>query len=257
MSELTRRQHEILVQVIESHIESAEPVGSRHLAESLQRPYCPATVRHEMGGLEELGYLSHMHTSSGRIPTDKGYRYYVDHGLAEEVFSTHPFMVCMNRVKEDEEENLESYAERISFILAMLSQEVGLIILGSQGDATEREKESFKILLKGTTSLFDKPEFKDTYKMKLLFEVLEEKNRLAKWISEKTQSSGVSVSIGRENKLESLRDCSVVSAKYTAGNSEGTIALVGPTRMRYARALPLVLKASDMIHQVIDWWERN
>ncbi len=72
------RKKEILKQVILNFIEKAEPVSSQVLVESLKNEISSATIRKEMADLEDMGYLSHLHTSSGRIPTDAGYRYYID-----------------------------------------------------------------------------------------------------------------------------------------------------------------------------------
>lgn len=78
---LTERQRSILQSIVENYIRSAEPVGSRTIAKHSQIKYSSATIRNEMADLEELGYLEQPHTSAGRIPSEKGYRYYVDHIL--------------------------------------------------------------------------------------------------------------------------------------------------------------------------------
>jgi heat-inducible transcriptional repressor len=74
---LTERQKLILALVIRDHIESAQPVGSRHLVDHYGLDISPATVRNEMSALTEAGYLRQLHTSAGRIPTEEGYRYFV------------------------------------------------------------------------------------------------------------------------------------------------------------------------------------
>jgi len=84
MGDLDPRKQEILKSIIDAHIHTAEPVGSEMLAHRLRLGLSSATIRLEMAALEELGYLSHPHTSAGRIPTDRGYRVYVDAILGEE-----------------------------------------------------------------------------------------------------------------------------------------------------------------------------
>jgi len=81
---LDPRKQEILKAIIDQHIYSAEPVGSETLAHRLRLGLSAATLRLEMAALEELGYLTHPHTSAGRVPTDRGYRVYVDAMLEEE-----------------------------------------------------------------------------------------------------------------------------------------------------------------------------
>ncbi len=81
--ELGDRKKNILQLIIESYIETAEPVGSRYIAKKNDLSLSPATIRNEMADLEEMGYIMQPHTSAGRIPSDKGYRFYVDHLMAD------------------------------------------------------------------------------------------------------------------------------------------------------------------------------
>lgn len=80
---LTNRQLLILQLTVDDYIQSAQPVGSRQLSKKPEAPFSPATIRNEMADLEEMGFLEKTHTSSGRIPSEKGYRFYVDHLLQE------------------------------------------------------------------------------------------------------------------------------------------------------------------------------
>ncbi|WP_067622022.1 heat-inducible transcriptional repressor HrcA [Alicyclobacillus acidiphilus] len=81
---LTPRQELILSAIIEDYVRMAEPVGSRALAKHDDIQFSPATIRNEMADLEEMGYLTQLHTSSGRIPSQKGYRFYVDNLLQQQ-----------------------------------------------------------------------------------------------------------------------------------------------------------------------------
>jgi len=78
-SDLDARKATILEAVVAEHIDTAQPVGSSSVAHSADLGVSPATVRSEMVALEREGYLAQPHTSAGRVPTDKGYRYFVDH----------------------------------------------------------------------------------------------------------------------------------------------------------------------------------
>nr|WP_263328493.1 heat-inducible transcriptional repressor HrcA [Neobacillus sp. Marseille-Q6967] len=84
---LTDRQLLILQVIVDDFIRSAQPVGSRSLSKKEEISFSSATIRNEMADLEELGYIEKTHTSSGRVPSEKGYRYYVDHLLAPEVLN--------------------------------------------------------------------------------------------------------------------------------------------------------------------------
>ncbi|MGH2591879.1 MAG: HrcA family transcriptional regulator, partial [Anaerolineae bacterium] len=83
MRDLTPRQQTILAFVIREHVESAKPVSSKALVEKYGLDFSPATIRAELARLEDLGYLTHLHTSAGRQPTDAGYRYFVQRLMGE------------------------------------------------------------------------------------------------------------------------------------------------------------------------------
>ena len=76
--ELDDRKSKILRSIIKNYLETGEPVGSRTISKILDLQLSSATIRNEMADLEMLGYLEHLHTSSGRVPSSKGYRFYVD-----------------------------------------------------------------------------------------------------------------------------------------------------------------------------------
>lgn len=102
---LTDRQRLILNAIIDDYIRSAEPVGSRSISKRGDVNYSPATIRNEMSDLEELGYLEQPHTSAGRVPSQKGYRYYVDH------------LVQLGNISNDELQRIQMFfAERVNEI---------------------------------------------------------------------------------------------------------------------------------------------
>src|SRR5438128_12308186 len=81
--DLSQRQREILLRVVEEYVATGQPVGSKNLVERAGMRVSSATVRNELAELERLGLLTHPHTSAGRVPTDRGYRYYVDRLLEQ------------------------------------------------------------------------------------------------------------------------------------------------------------------------------
>ena len=81
--ELDERKTKILNAIIRNYLETGEPVGSRTISKYTDLNLSSATIRNEMADLEELGYILQPHTSAGRIPSDKGYRFYVDHLMEE------------------------------------------------------------------------------------------------------------------------------------------------------------------------------
>src|SRR5690348_10771740 len=83
MSALTQRQEMLLNMVVEGHVQLGQPVGSKWLSQQSSTSWSPSTIRAELAELEGLGYLGHPHTSAGRVPTDAGYRFFVDSLLRE------------------------------------------------------------------------------------------------------------------------------------------------------------------------------
>lgn len=84
---LTNRQLQILQVIVDDFVTSAQPVGSRQISKKEGITFSPATIRNEMADLEELGFLEKTHTSSGRVPSEKGYRFYVDHLLQPQIIT--------------------------------------------------------------------------------------------------------------------------------------------------------------------------
>jgi heat-inducible transcriptional repressor len=97
---LTNRQLLILQLTVDDFIQSAQPVGSRQLSKKPEAPFSPATIRNEMADLEEKGYLEKTHTSSGRVPSEKGYRFYVDHLLTPEKLNVEDIKKIISIFKE-------------------------------------------------------------------------------------------------------------------------------------------------------------
>ncbi len=100
--ELNERERGILRHVVHNYIQSAIPVGSRYISKHFESQLSPATIRNVMADLEEEGYLSHPHTSAGRIPTDLGYRYYVD------------YLMDVQRLSEDEKLDIHRQLDKTS-----------------------------------------------------------------------------------------------------------------------------------------------
>ncbi len=252
METLTPRQQRILNGVINVHIESAQPVSSKLVTERYRLQFSPATVRHEMGLLEEMGYLTHPHISSGRVPTDQGYRYYVDCDF-EEVLSSSYFLERLKEGLTDAAKEIESFAEKVSGMLSSFSEEAALVMVPDPPVEDFKKAKRHRLFLQGSAYILEKPEFQDLEKLRSLFRTFEEKIKLMDWLAENTYEHEVSISIGREYQPEALWDCSVISIRYGArGKSLGTLAIVGPRRMRYSRTVPLVRQAAQFIRQTLE-----
>jgi len=119
--EITPRQSFILRKVVESHVELDQPVGSKWIAELEDVPWGPSTVRAELARLEEGGLLEHPHTSAGRVPTDRGYRTYVDELMAEGRLPVPRKRLELSTMRREVDEALRATSEQLSQVTNLLA----------------------------------------------------------------------------------------------------------------------------------------
>lgn len=150
MTMLTNRQLEILQVIVDDFITSAQPIGSRQISKKGHIPYSPATIRNEMADLEELGLLEKTHTSSGRVPSDKGYRFYVDH-LLEPQHATLDDIHQIRAVFKGQMLEMEQVIRESAQILSQLTSYTS-IMLGPDVQS-HRIREFSLVLLTGNTAV--------------------------------------------------------------------------------------------------------
>jgi heat-inducible transcriptional repressor len=126
---LDDRRKEVLRSLVELHVETGEPVGSESLARALHRSVSPATLRNIMADLEALGYLDHPHTSAGRMPTDEGYRFYVDSLMGRPRPLAPEDAAAIQSGLRKPEASANQVLENASRLLSKLSQHVGFVVL--------------------------------------------------------------------------------------------------------------------------------
>src|SRR5215210_3417799 len=119
--ELTARQEIILRAVVEGHVDVGQPVGSKWLAEEKEMPWKPSTIRAELARLEELGLLQHPHTSAGRVPTDQGYRHYVDELLEGGALPVPRKGVQLGAMRREIDEAMRATTEQLSQMTNLLA----------------------------------------------------------------------------------------------------------------------------------------
>ena len=119
--DLSQRQREILVQVVEEYVATGQPVGSRHLVERTGMRVSSATVRNELAELERFGLLTHPHTSAGRVPTDRGYRYYVDRLLERPATRLPTFPLDLTAARSEVESALQATTEMLSQVTRLIA----------------------------------------------------------------------------------------------------------------------------------------
>jgi len=126
---LTDREKQVLQQIIHSYVLSARPVGSRYISKHSDLGLSPASIRNIMAELEERGFIDHPHTSSGRIPTDKGYRYYVDTLMQIDRLTSKEKAIIRNVVKKNTETKLAEILKDSNKILSYISHLLAVISL--------------------------------------------------------------------------------------------------------------------------------
>lgn len=338
--QLTDRQKRIFSIIVDSYVETAEPVGSRTIAKRYDLDLSSATIRNEMSELEEAGFITHPHTSAGRVPTDLGYRYFINYLLRKETVSQQLASDISNEFQK-EMEGLDDLLEKATRVLSALTGETSIVIYPEMKDLIfnqislhrlsenhvaavwfsasgliqnqmidmrdEVSEETLKMImnffnselsgipfgemkqeilrrlserkdslaylyqqalqitedslrkiqaarlkLEGAFHILEKPEFQDIAKTRLLFQALEQKDRLCHLLREDIADTGIKVHIGRENQWQEIWDCSLITTSYKwAGHGAGVLGILGPSRMRYGAVMAIVDQISRELSQVL------
>ncbi len=247
---LTDRQQKLIATIIETYVETAEPVSSGLIGRAGSFAVSPATIRNEMNELEQCGYLIQLHTSSGRIPTDKAYRHYVDCILARE--NLEPGASVKKKVSSALDSLEDNDPHEINKTVAKLVSELSdSLVIANVLDSSD----FFKI---GLAGLFEHPEFREFEKTFRLTSFFEEFENLFE-IMEKEMVQGMKekffpnfrIMIGRENSMEEVRDETVMLARYhLPQNFLGSLTLVGPTRMDYQKNIALIKYLTGELNRI-------
>jgi len=337
----TDRSRRILAALVREYIATGEPVPSSQLAGAAGLGVSSATVRNELARLEEEGFVQQPHTSAGRIPTDRGYRFYVDL-LLEARRSARTSSAVEARLRRDggaplldtvlsQASHLVSQAsrhlgfalrpaheaavfDRVEFV-ALGGNRVLVIIIARGGQVIQkvidgdeslnsdelRQAASYlnvefsglplyrareavvdrmnqerllydklmarairlgsstfsdlpgepALYVDGAASLLDQTQELDLGTLHALLVMIEEKQRLIGLLNEYIDGPGLMVVIGAEHPDPSLRSFSLVASTYQDGDVIGTIGIIGPTRMRYPRAIAVVDGAAQAISRVL------
>lgn len=219
--ELEERQRSILNAAVLEYIRTARPVASRELAREFGLRISPATIRNELVELDQQGFLEQPHTSAGRIPTDKGYRFFVDN-LAddEELGSDEERMIRQVFAIREQDEFVRELAKAISRI--------------SRAFAAAGIAEGDLFCESGFSEILQEPEFADVARVRAF-------GRLADFLNEGLAeilplAEEDRIWIGEENPWEEARQCSLLLSRWEhpAGFS-GFISIIAPTRTDYSK----------------------
>ncbi len=345
-TELTDRQRRILARLVADYIEQGEPVSSSWLAKHSGLGLSSATVRNILARLEELGLVRQPHTSAGRVPTDAGYRLYVDALLQgrRRIKATNTIETRLRRsgtagdLLEHVSHELARASHQIAFALAPASSTVrlrhidfvnldshrvlvivvatgnqithkvvetgepcdaavlqqaaqyinaefaGLTLLEAREAIVARMREErmlYDVLLsralrlaqtgldevtpeemlfvQGASFLFDGAmggsvdrEQVTLETLRTLFRLLEEKHRLVELLTSYIEADGLTVVIGSEHVNPDMHPFSLVASTFNDGQRTGTVGVIGPTRMRYQRAITVVDGVSQAVTRMLE-----
>ncbi len=233
---MTQRQQTILNAIVEQYAEVASPVGSMLLAKLFN--VSSATIRAEMAELERLGYITQPHTSAGRVPTDKGYRHYVNN-LNENV----PETSIERRAEKALAVRVQNAGAPERMIrnavdtLVELTHNLGIATIGNQ------------LYMSGLSNLFGQPEFINGLQVQQVAQLLD---NLEPWLREAAPNEPLSVYIGQENPIGRTAGCSLIISRFRSPFSDRSyIGTLGPTRQSYRDVMLLVSRAGKELETLL------
>lgn len=240
------RQLRVLDSVIRLHTEQADPVSSAAVARDLDHNWSSATIRNVFMELEELGWLVQPHRSSGRVPTDLGYRVYV-----ERVIRPTRDGRQWERALESElafhDGSLETVLNRAAQLISRLSHALGLSLLIMSPAPWPVDRET-GIRITGVGELLGLPEFEDPQRLRVLVHMLDDAAPMTDYLRGLSSEPGrIHVRIGGENTLAELDQFSLIGARIHRDAEGAVMGLLGPVRMDY----PLVLASIEGIVRLL------
>lgn len=244
-AQLNDRQEIILRYIIEEYVQTAMPVGSEDLARKYKLSFSPATVRSEMAELQDKGYLYQPHVSSGRVPSDKGYRFFVNYIHREK----------LQRLEQDEYEELEEELLKLRAKERMLTRTLAKLLsafsrnLAITGLLSERE-----FFETGMKQLVSQPEFQNTDEICQIAELLDYLDENIEQVIQKLEPKKVKTFIGRESLFTESGDCAIVISQCVLPQGEkGIVAILGPKRMEYKKNISIIENVVDFLEKKFDY----
>ncbi len=226
------RQEHILRAVVDEYVRSGEPVASKVIVDRYMAHVSPATVRNDLAALEELGYVYQPHTSAGRVPTEVGYKYYIDHFIRVE---------RADKIAEELRHAVntaESPGAMLRAAAKALSSMSGhaTIVAGQHGESQ----------VAGLANLMQEPEFDDMQRRTDVATALDHAETAIAELLQLVRQDEVTVWIGRENPLGAELASVVIRVRLPNGEV-GMLGLMGPLRMRYGRNIGLLQEVKKLL----------
>ncbi|MFH1641215.1 MAG: hypothetical protein ABIA66_04525 [Candidatus Omnitrophota bacterium] len=234
------RKKAVLAATINKYIKKAVPISSEDLAKDFS--LSSATIRSIFADLEREGYLTHPYTSGGRIPTSKGYRYYID-SLILQMELLEDEKESITKEYKGEIKRLEDILEKTPGIISTVTHYASIVSLSQWQD---------KLFYKGISFILEQPEFQDSNCIKFLIKLIEDKQCLLSIINREFKEK-VKVYIGEELDYPEMKNCSLAVSNYSVRKKPlGRLAVLGPTRMEYNHIIPTLEYVSGVLTDLLD-----
>jgi transcriptional regulator of heat shock response len=231
---LSERQEEIIKSLVREYIKTAEPVSSKFLAEKYDFGICPSAIRIEFQSLIRDGFLEQPHTSAGRIPTDKAYRFFVD-SLKE-------------KREEKMEEDLEDIIRGVEDKFRMASEIAKFIADNSSSFVNLYFAKEGLNLKEGLDELFKGPEAKDESFVNSFVNFL---TNFEKNIDKLQTNPKTRVLIGKENPVSKSKDMTMICSECNLSSQKVFITIMGPKRMDYEKNIKLINSLNKVLEELI------
>jgi transcriptional regulator of heat shock response len=240
-----KREAEVLNLVVESYIKEYKPISSGFLCDKFHLPYSTATLRNVMKSLEDKGLLSHVHTSSGRVPTEEGFKYYVEHLdentlLKEDETSLIPAEYF--DLMPDTFSDIEGIFTRTLDALAEISGYTSLMAISGFEE---------KFLFRGTRFILEQPEFEDIQRLKSFFYALEVRIDEIHHLLFNYLDTKVKILIGEDIGFEEISDCSMIISGLQQHDLSAILAVLGPMRMDYTKSVSAIYSIRQKLEKAL------
>lgn len=229
------RRKDVLRATIELYLDTAQPVSSEALLDHCRFNLSSATIRNVLKDLEEKDYLMHPHTSAGRIPTDSGYRFYINELMQDTQLSALEAKTLERFFRSYLDSGVDIF-ENATRILSDFTHYAGLVSM----------EDKHRVSFRGLNYLLEQPEFSDIETIRPILKALEEERLFE--LMHRQFTNSLEVIIGHENDCQEMMGCSlVISQCSSSGKIIGKIAVLGPKRMAYKRVIPMINYLSELI----------
>ena len=234
------RKQEVLKAIVKHFVETAEPVGSNTIIVRYDFHVSPATIRNDMASLENEGLIFQPHTSSGRVPTDNGYRKYIEEIADTEKAQEKAISVLKELQAEHKTEKAKEY----------LHDGVQLLSRATKMASFATVPDSKRTFYLGLSNILRQPEFlQDAMQASQVMEVFEKSDNFLNTLQSLDLEDSPRAFIGDENILPQTQSCSIVVAKYHIQGFDGYVGLLGPKRMDYPFNIAMVQQVKNLLEQ--------